>query len=72
MNLEPPQFKINLKDAMDILKVQNVNRKCINCGKYVPVINAVMGQHVTCPECGKGYTVKQEVKFIVVIDPVEV
>lgn len=71
VNLENAEYKINLKDAMNILKVQTCTRKCRNCGKPFALVNAIMGQRVTCPECGAAYTVKQEIKFSVIIDPVK-
>ena len=68
--MENVEYKVNLKDALDMLKVKNVSRKCHTCKKPFAIINAIMGQKVTCPECGASYIVKQEVKFSVIIDPV--
>lgn len=70
VSLENVQYKVNLKEAIDMLKVKNVTRKCKSCGKLVPVVNAIMGQKIYCPECGAAYIIKQEIKFNVIIDPV--
>jgi hypothetical protein len=74
VSLENVQCKVSLKDVLDMMIVKNVTRKCKNkkCGALVPLVNATMGQKVCCPECGKPYIIKKEIKFEIVIDPVEV
>ena len=63
-----PEFKISPDDAETAYNVPNVTRKCKSCGKPFALINRVVGERVSCPECGAVYIIQKEIKFNVVIE----
>jgi len=64
-------FKLNIKEAMGLSKVQNVNRKCKSCNKPFALMGILPGQKVICPECGASYLVKYEISFKAVLEGLE-
>jgi predicted RNA-binding Zn-ribbon protein involved in translation (DUF1610 family) len=70
---------INLDDALELKKKKNIptelmvikiKRYCIKCNIHFLIRNKLYGEIVACPECGKEYVLRQEIKIRAVIEAV--
>lgn len=64
----PSEFKLNLKDAMQISRSRDVLRKCKNCNKPFLLTAKLGGISVECPECHTWHKVKYEIRFDIVLE----